>query len=57
MKILVKKLSNGNFRVGDKILYEDMEGRIVSYTELTTEEKEAFYNFIGHKKPETIAKL
>jgi hypothetical protein len=53
-KILVKKLSNGNYRVNNKILYVDLEGAIISITELTTEEKDAFYKFIGHKKPETL---
>lgn len=56
-KILVKKISDKNYRVGNKIVYEDMEGSLIAVTELTTQEKEAFYNFIGHKKPETLSKL
>lgn len=56
-KILVKKLKNGNYRVGNKILYTDMDNNIIAIAELTTQEKEAFYNFIGHRKTETISKF
>jgi len=56
-KITVKKVTEKTYRVGNKIVYEDMDGCLISVTELTTKEKEAFYNFIGHRKPETLRKL
>jgi hypothetical protein len=43
MSITVKKLSDKSWRVGSKVVYEDLDGTIISVTELTTAEKEAFY--------------
>ena len=57
MAILVKKVSDKNYRVGNKIVYEDMEGDLISITELTTTEKEAFYNFIGHRSIDAIRNI
>lgn len=57
MSIYVKKISDKNYRVGNKIVYEDMEGRLIAVTELTTAEMEAFYNFVGRKGLHTLKKL
>ena len=57
MAIIVKKVSDKNYRVGNKIVYEDMGGNLIAITELSTAEKEAFYNFIGHRSMVTMHKV
>lgn len=57
MAIFVKKINDKNYRVGNKIVYEDIDGCLIAVTELTTQEKEAFYNFIGTKSSHTLRKL
>lgn len=56
MAIHVKKISETEYRVGNKIIYTDMDGRLISRTELTQQEANAFYNFVGTRKMETIYK-
>ena len=56
MAIHIKKISDIEYRVGEKIVYEDTDGRLIARTELTTEEANAFYNFVGRRSLNTLSK-
>lgn len=51
MDILVRKVSEKSWRVGNKVVYEDLDGDLIAVTELTTEEKEAFYKKLPKRYP------
>lgn len=51
MAIQVKKVSDKSWRVGSKVVYEDLDGALVAVTELTTAEKEAFYEKLPRRYP------
>lgn len=56
MAIKVSKISKTEYRVGNKVVYEDTEGRLIARTELTQPEANAFYNFVGRRKLTTLQK-
>lgn len=56
MAITVKKVSDKTFRVGNKVVYEDMEGNLVAVSELTVRETEALHNFLPKNYPKTQVK-
>ena len=49
--IRVRKVNDKNWRVGDKLVYEDMDGDLIAKVELTELEKEAFYKHLGRNYP------
>ena len=51
MAIQVRKVAEKTWRVGEKVVYEDMEGNLIARTELTDLEKEAFYRKLPRRFP------
>lgn len=56
MPVQVKKVSDKTFRVGNKVVYEDMEGNLVAVSQLTVKETEALHNFLPKNYPKTKIK-
>lgn len=56
MSITVKKVTDKSFRVGNKVVYEDMEGNLIAVSELTVKETEALHNFLPKNYPKTRVK-
>jgi len=53
MAIQVKKVCDKTWRVGSKVVYEDLDGTLVAVTELTQKEKEAFYKKLPKRYPQS----
>lgn len=56
MKVVVRQISETEYRVGNKVVYKDSEDRLVSRTELTEDEANAFYNYIGKRNLSNVMK-
>lgn len=56
MSITVKKVADKSFRVGTKVVYEDMEGNLIAVSELTVKERDALYDFLPKNYPKTQVK-
>lgn len=56
MAITVKKIKEKIYRVGNKVVYEDMDENLVAVSELTEQEKEALFKFLPKNYPKTSIK-
>lgn len=52
--IIVKKVGNESLKVGNKILYKDLNDNWIATTELSTKEKEALNQYLSEHETQEI---